>query len=80
MKSDLDKWSRALKHQMEGKIDDIPEGWTTCRDLAAKLGKSAVHVRVQLAEMVAEGKADMKKFRVRLSNSRIALSPHYKLK
>jgi hypothetical protein len=59
--------------------DEVPPGWFTTKQLAAKLGKTRVTMARLLAEGVAAGRCEMAKFRVSVG-SFVRATPHYKLR
>jgi len=74
--ADLVAWCSAL---VPNQVDEVPDGWLTAIDLAAKLSKSRDTVSNQLTCAVKAGRAEIKKFRV-MTNRGAYPVPHYRLK
>ena len=74
--ADLAAWCSAL---VPNEIDEVPPGWITAHDLAAKLGKSRDTVGNQLTCAVKAGRAEVKKFRIMTGRGSYP-TPHYRLK
>lgn len=69
-------WRAAL---VPNEVDEVPPGWITALDLAAKLGKSRDTVGNQLTCAVQAGRAEMKRFRIMTGRGAYP-TPHYRLK
>lgn len=74
---DLAKWCAALA--APAATDEVPPGWHTARELAAKLGKALPTMGALLGRAVREGRADKKEFRITTGQVTRPV-PHYKLK
>lgn len=70
-------WAAAL--QAEVVTDQIPPGWHTSSELAAKLGKPISTMGKLLLAAVRAGKCETKKFRIDCG-AFVRPVPHYKLK
>lgn len=76
MKKLLDKFIQAL----EGKADDIPEGWFTADKISEHLKLGKYQTIVKLHDGVSKGTVLMKKFRVKNSINRYYWANLYKTK
>jgi hypothetical protein len=74
---DLARWCAALATPIVP--DEVPSGWHTARDLAAKLGKPDSTVGKLLNRAVVEGRAEKQSFRI-TSGQVTRPVPHYRLK
>jgi hypothetical protein len=70
-------WAAALATPKQ--VDEVPEGWLTPKEIAAKLGKATPTVGAMLCRAVAEGRCERKTFRI-TSGSVTRPIPHYRLK
>lgn len=72
-------WADALASASRDRpVDTVPRGWKTCQQIAAETGRSASHTVAILADLVARGKAECRKFRVK-TTSRVMPIQHYRL-
>jgi hypothetical protein len=74
---DLARWCAALAAPVVE--DQVPPGWHTASDLAAKLGKPTSTMGKLLLAAIRAGKCETQKFRVPCG-SLVRPTPHYKLK
>ena len=70
-------WAAALVPPK--KVDEVPEGWLTAKQIATELGKATATVGALLCRAVSEGRCERKLFRV-TSGSVTRPIPHYRLK
>lgn len=68
-------WAAALSSEIV--TEEVPPGWLTTKDIAAKLGKGQSTVGAQLGRAVAAGTCERRNFRVR-TGSVIRPVPHYR--
>lgn len=73
----LQAWCEALAPRHE--IDAVPAGWFTAVQLGEMLGKDRSTVTTLLQTAIKEGRAEVKKFRVRTGQRGIYPTPHYRL-
>jgi predicted transcriptional regulator len=73
--ADLARWCAALSAEVV--TDEVPPGWLTTKDIAAKLGKGQSTVGAQLGRAVAAGTCERRNFRIR-TGSIIRPVPHYR--
>jgi|7_EtaG_2_1085326.scaffolds.fasta_scaffold06841_3 hypothetical protein len=60
------------------KVDEVPDGWATIRDIADDTGTSVDAIRKRVDGMVAKGEVDKKTFSIDTKVG-IKLVAHYKL-
>lgn len=77
-----DKWNEILDQHLDQEAQEVPEGWVTLLEVVELRDKSVTRVRSQLNALVKVGRAERKKFRVKLSDDTSSLRSifHYKLK
>lgn len=73
----LAAWCEALAPRNEP--DAIPDGWFTAVQLGEMLGKDRSTVTGLLQSAIKEGRAEVKKFRIRAGQRGIYPTPHYRL-
>ena len=71
-------WADAIAKSISSKIDPIPEGFETARQVSDRIGKRSTQTKLYLKELILEGKAEMKKFYIKSENTRSYI-PHYRL-
>ena len=72
-------WAKALEEELGSvDIDDPGPDWKTCRQVAEDTGVSQSHASWKIRNMVMEGRAEMKKFRI-LAGGKPYPVPHYRL-
>ena len=74
---DLARWCAALASPIV--TDEVPPGWFTTKQLAAKLGKPRPTMARLLYEAVAAGRCEVANFRVCVGSFSRS-TPHYRLK
>jgi len=75
--ADLKKWCELLVIQQP--MEDIPDGWSTCVQLADELNQSRSYVGRRLNERVKDGSCEMRTFRTKSGNV-VRPIPHYRIK
>lgn len=60
-------------------VDQVPEGWLTCKQWAEKEGKSRPWAGERIAVLVKAGEWEMRKFRVH-TGLKVCSLPHYRPK
>ena len=73
----LAAWCEALAPRHE--LDVVPQGWLTAVQLGQMLGKDRSTVTGLLQNAIREGRAEVRKFRVKSGQRGIYPTPHYKL-
>ena len=76
--ADLARWCAVLS-SVAARVDEVPPGWFTANQIAKAKGKSADHVRDLVRALRREGRAEARKFRVKLGQ-RIQSTTQYRLK
>ena len=59
--------------------DNVPEGWVTTREIAEAQGLSTSQVHKKLHVLLAKGKVETKRFRIKTSRGFYPV-PHYRIK
>lgn len=73
--ADLAQWCAALSAGVV--TDEVPPGWLTLRQIAAKMGKAESTMGAQIGRAVANGACERREFRIR-TGSVIRPVPHYR--
>lgn len=73
----LAEWCAALVPPPN--IEEVPDGWLTVVQLSEKLGKPRQTVNRWVADAVASGAIEMRKFRVVAGNRGTYPTPHYRV-
>lgn len=68
-------WAEAIQKAFAQEADVVPEGWMTLEQVAAELKKNKYHVCKLLGKMIRLGKAETRKFRTWIKDSRDARGP-----
>lgn len=68
-------WEAALKPSEI--LDEVPAGWLTLKQIAAKQGKAVSTMGAILARSVSEGRVERRDFRIR-TGSVVRPTPHYR--
>lgn len=74
---DIAKWCAVLS-ESAAPVDEVPEGWLTVWQICAITNKSRTNTTQRVADMVKQGKAERKMFRI-LTGRGVYPVPHYKL-
>lgn len=74
---DLVAWCEALAPRIEP--DTVPPGWFTAIELGRRIGKDRSTITHLMQRAIAEGRAEVKKFRVPSGQRGIYPVPHYRL-
>lgn len=81
-------WAEAIQRAFAQEADVIPPGWMTLTEVATELGKTRFHTCSLLQKMIKMGKAETRKFRTWVKDSRDArgtrggylrMNRHYRL-
>jgi len=59
------EWFDALQHATDTKIDEVPEGWLTVREIAAQTGMSEGHTWKRLRHATKDGRVHRREFMIR---------------
>jgi hypothetical protein len=70
-------WADALS--VATASDEVPEGWSTTRQIADEIGRSDVVAGRRLRALLLAGRAEQRLFRIAVGN-RVIPVPHYRLK
>jgi len=73
----LAAWCEALAPRHE--VDEVPEGWLTAAQIAIAANKNRNTALRYIGAAVAEGRAEVRKFRVPSGQRGIYPTPHYRL-
>jgi hypothetical protein len=71
-------WAAALS-DICPPADIVPHGWLTAKELARQTRTPVPTLQAKLKQLVEQGKAERKKFRIRLEKN-VRPVPHYKLR
>lgn len=75
---DLARWCKVLG-QSTVVVEEVPQGWFTCKELSKARGRSECSTSTSLMRMVKSGMAERKMFTIKLV-SQTRPVPHYRLK
>ena len=76
--AELAQWCAALADPVVP--DTIPPGWKSRAEISAMLGRSPSTVTRHIAAAVAQGKCELKKFRIASGSRGVYPVVHYRLK
>jgi predicted transcriptional regulator len=76
MKSD---WAEALQKHLIEKVDPVPAGWKTIKQISKELGKTDGHASKAVNSLMKLGLAERKSYRALISNGSGRMIPHYRL-
>ena len=68
-------WADAIQRAFAAEADVVPQGWMTLGEVAAELGKNKFHACKLLNKMIRLGKAETRKFKTWVKDSRDARGP-----
>jgi len=72
------EWAEALDRLLSQRVETVPPGWKTAREVGEQLGVCYEMAKLKCAELVAAGLAERKDFRVKWGRGIRGL-PHYRL-
>ena len=72
------EWAEALDRLMSNRMEVVPAGFKTARDIAVEMGVCYEMAKLKCAELVAAGMAERKDFKVKWGRG-IRAFPHYRL-
>jgi hypothetical protein len=81
-------WAEAIERAFAQEADVVPPGWQTLNEVAAEMGQNKYHVCKVLNRMIALGKAETKKFRTWIRDTKdprgrrsgyLRMNRHYRL-
>ena len=72
------EWAEALDRLMSQRIEAVPAGWKTAREIGEQLGMCYEMAKLKAKELVAAGLAERRDFRVKWGRGIRGLS-HYRL-
>jgi predicted transcriptional regulator len=73
----MSDWLKKLRECAVEKVDEVPKGWKTARQIAEETHLSHQRVRGLIYEGVRSGKIQTRTFRVKTS-TKVYPIPHYK--
>ena len=76
MRSD---WAVALQKHLKEKVEPIPDGWKTIKQISKELGKTHGHASKAVTSLMKLGLAERKSYRALISNGSGRMIPHYRL-
>jgi predicted ArsR family transcriptional regulator len=72
------EWAEALDRLLSQRVETVPPGWKTAREVGEQLGVCYEMAKLKCAELVAAGLAERKNFRVKWGRGIRGL-PHFRL-
>ena len=72
------EWAEALDRLMSQRIEAVPAGWKTAREVGEQLGVCYEMAKIRCKDLVEAGLAERKDFRVKWGRG-IRGTPHYRL-
>ena len=72
------EWAEALDRLLSQRVETVPPGWKTAREVGEQLGVCYEMAKLKCADLVAAGLAERKDFRVKWGRG-IRGTPHYRL-
>ena len=73
------EWAVALQKHLIQKVDPVPDGWKTMKQISKELGKTHGHASKAVIRLMRLGLAEKKLYRALISNGAGRMIPHYRL-
>ena len=73
------EWAEALQKHLIEKVDPVPAGWKTMKQICKELGKTHGHASKVVIRLMKLGLAEKKTYRALMSNGAGRTIPHYRL-
>ena len=76
------EWAVALQKHLIEKVDPLPAGWKTVRQIAQEMGKTNGHASKAVFGLMKLGLVERKSFKAVISNKKkplVRMVPHYRL-
>lgn len=73
------EWAVALQKHLREKVDPVPDGWKTIKQIAKELGKTDGHASKAVFRLVSLGLAERKSYRSLIPSGGSRMIPHYRL-
>ena len=72
------EWAEALDRLLSQRVETVPPGWKTAREVGEQLGVCYEMAKIKCKDLVDAGLAERKDFRVKWGRG-IRGTPHYRL-
>ena len=63
------QWLDRLHGAMSGEAEEVPEGWSTLKEIMAETGYTHGYVWQNLEKLVKQGRVEKRKFRIQSTSS-----------
>lgn len=73
------EWAEALQKHLIKKVDPVPAGWKTMKQICKELGTTHSHASKVVTRLIKLGLAEKKPYRALMSNGVGRTIPHYRL-
>lgn len=73
------EWAEALQKHLIEKVEPVPAGWKTIKQISKELGKTHGHASKAVTKLMRLGLAEKKLYRALVSNGCGRMIPHYRL-
>ena len=73
------EWAEALQKHLKEKVEPVPAGWKTMKQICKELGKTHGHASKIVIRLMKLGLAERKSYRALISNGSSRMIPHYRL-
>ena len=73
------EWAEALQKHLKEKVEPVPAGWKTMKQICKELGKTHGHASKIVIRLMKLGLAERKSYRALISNGSGRMIPHYRL-
>ena len=72
------EWAEALDRLMSHRVESVPPGWKTGREISQQLGICYEMAKIKAKQLVQAGLAERKDFKVKWGRG-VRATPHYRL-
>jgi hypothetical protein len=79
MKKTANTWAELIASASSKQLDDIPDGFLTCQQIAKQEDKDVKYIQKKLKVLIEEGKVEFKKFRIKQFDGVVFPTMHYKI-
>lgn len=79
MKKTGNTWAELIATAASKQIDDIPDGFLTCQQIAKQEDKDVKYIQKKLKVLIEEKKVEFKKFRIKQFDGVVFPTIHYRI-
>lgn len=72
------EWADAIAKSLSTNVEEVPKGFYTSREIAKMTNRGISQTKVMIGNLLNEGLAEMKIFKIQTSSKQCPI-PHYKI-